>query len=138
MSDKVKKTLPYIIVNLTGAALAVLSYFFGIMTTPVGYVLVISFLPILLIRFLQLEFFAVIILVTILNIAAFIFIVHDKSIAGLIFAIFCGSSLGAFIGTLANYNFKYAKIVRLIFNINIWLCIGGFCSIYYIASYPLI
>ncbi|MDE5993056.1 MAG: hypothetical protein K2G87_08415 [Oscillospiraceae bacterium] len=135
MSDKVKKALPYIIVNLTGAALAVLSYFFGIITTPVGYVFVIPFLPLLLIRFLQLEFFAVIILVTILNIAAFIFIVHDKYIAGLIFAIFCGPSLGAFIGILANYNFKYAKIVRLIFNINIWLCICGFCSMYYIGSH---
>ena len=135
MNDKVKKALPYIIVNLTGAALAVLSYFFGIITTPVGYVFAIPFLPLLLIRFLQLEFSTVIILMIILNIAACIFIKHDKSIAGLIFAIFCGSSLGAFIGTLANYNFKYAKIVRLIFNISIWLCICGFCSIYYIGSH---
>ena len=135
MSDKIKKALPYIIVNLTGAALAVLSYFWGIMTTPAGYVFLIPFLPILLIQFLQLEFFAVIILMTILNIAACVFIIHDKSIAGLIFAIFCGSSLGAFVGTLANRDFKYAKIVRLIFNINIWLCICGFCSIYFIGSH---
>lgn len=135
MRDKIKKALPYIIVNLIGAALAALSYFWGIMTTPIGYVLLIPFLPMLLIQFLQLEFFAVIILVTILNIAACIFIIHDKSIAGLIFAIFCGSSLGAFIGTLANRDFKYAKVVRLIFNINIWLCVCWICTLLFAGSH---
>lgn len=132
MRDKIKKALPYIIVNLIGAALAALSYFWGIMTTPVGFIFMIPFLPMLLI--FKLEFFALIIL-AMLNIAACIFIIHDKSIAGLIFAIFCGSSLGTFIGTLANRDFKYAKAVRLIFNINIWLCVCWICTLLFAGSH---
>lgn len=132
MSDKIRKALPYIIVNLTGAVLAALSYFWGIMTTPIGYVLLIPFLPMLLI--FKLEFFALIIL-AILNIAACIFIIHDKSIVGLIFAIFCGSSLGAFVGILANRDFKYAKAVKLIFNINIWLCVCWICTLLFAGSH---
>lgn len=132
MSEKSSKA-PYIILNLVGAVFAVLSYFFGIMTTPVGFIFVIPFLPILLT--LQLEFFTVIIFVIILNIAACIFIIYDKSIVGLIFAILCGSSLGAFVGTLANRDFKYTKAVRLIFNINIWLCVCWICTLLFDGSH---
>lgn len=136
MSSKVKKALPYIIVNLLGAALSVLSCIFDIIGTPVGYVFMLPFLPaVILNKFFQLDFFAVIILAVIPNIAACILIIYDKSIAGLIFAILCGSSLGAFVGTLANRDFKYAKIVRLIFNVNTWLCVCSFCSLYYIGSH---
>lgn len=136
MSDKIKKALPYIIVNLIGAVLSVLSCIFDIIGTLVGYVFMLPFLPaVILNKFFQLDFFAVIILALILNIAACVFIIYDKFIAGLIFAILFGSSFGAFIGTLANRDFKYAKIVRLVFNVNTWLCVCSFCSLYYIGSH---
>lgn len=135
-SDKIKKALPYIIVNLAGAALSVLSCIFDIIGTPVGYVFMLPFLPAVILNKLgQLDFFAMIMLALILNIAACILIIYDKYIAGLIFAVLCGFSLGAFIGTLANRDFKYAKITRLIFNVNTWLCVCSFCSLYYVGSH---
>ncbi|MDE5740925.1 MAG: hypothetical protein K2H90_00585 [Oscillospiraceae bacterium] len=129
MSNKIKKALPYIIVNLVGAALSVSSCFFE-------SIAFIGFIGAIL--FLKFPFFPLIILITIFNIAAFIVIVgkvsDDNPYAGLIFAILYGS-LGALGGTLFNRDYKFKKAVRIIFNAHIWLCALGYGSIYYIGSH---
>lgn len=129
MNDKLKKALPYIIVNLAGAALSVSACFIEI----IAFGGMIGAIP-----FFKLPFFPTIILITIFNIAAFIVIVgklsDDNPYAGLIFAILYGH-WGALVGTLFNRDYKYAKAVRIIFNIHIWLCVWCFSSIYYIGSH---
>ncbi len=126
VNDKIKKALPYIIVNLTGAALSVLSCFFD----RIAIAGLIFAFP-----FLRMPLFPLIVLITIFNIAACIIAgISADNYAGLIFAILYGH-WGAFIGTLLNRNYKYAKAVRVIFNAHIWICVWGFCSIYYVGSH---
>ena len=105
MSDKIKKALPYIIVNLAGALISLLSLFieFGFIRSNI-------------INSLSLN-------AVLLNISA----------VGSILSILCGS-FGAFVGTLMNRDFKYAKIVRIVFNIHIWNCVCFSCSICYAVS----
>ncbi|MDE6709723.1 MAG: hypothetical protein K2J76_04460 [Oscillospiraceae bacterium] len=127
MRDKVKKALPYIIVNLIGAVLAVLSCFNGVIAVIVVFTVVIPSayiipLPVSLLIFIT------------LNIAAFVAVKKDKNAAGLTLAILCGS-LGALVGTLFNRDYKYAKAVRIIFNAHIWICVSEFCSVDYVGSH---
>lgn len=126
MSDKFKKALPYIIVNLTGAALLVSTFFIGI-TAALGFVAVSIPLGFIIPR-------PTLLIIIILNIAAFVAVNEDKNIAGLTLAIPYGS-LGALVGTLFNRDYKYAKAVRIIFNAHIWICVWGICSIYYVGSH---
>lgn len=126
MSDKVKKALPYIIVNLAGAALAVLSCFSGI----IAIVAVLALIPFVYIITLPVS----LLIFIILNIAAFVAVKKDKNAAGLTLAILCGS-LGALVGTLFNRDYKYAKALRIIFNAHIWICVWEFCSTYYVGSH---
>lgn len=72
-------------------------------------------------------------IIIIINILSFNVVLINISSVGLILSILCGS-FGAFVGTLMNRNFKYAKIVRIVFNIHIWICVCFFCSICYAVS----
>lgn len=127
MNEKTKKALPYIIVNLAGAALSVSACFIHMIAIIAvigagihfGYVIPIHLTLLIFIAF---------------NIAAFISVKKDKNSAGLTFSIIYGS-LGALIGTLFNRDYKYAKAVRIIFNAKIWICLWEFCSIYYVGSH---
>lgn len=122
MRDKIKKALPYIIVNLAGALISLLSLFteFGFIPFNIFYDAANIGLPSVFI-------------IIIINILSFNVVLINISSVGLILSILCGS-FGAFVGTLINCNFKYAKIVGIVFNIHIWICICFFCSIIYAVS----
>ena len=122
MRDKIKKALPYIIVNLAGALISLLSLFteFGFIPFNIFYDAANIGLPSVFI-------------IIIINILSFNVVLINISSVGLILSILCGS-FGAFVGTLMNRNFKYAKIVGIVFNIHIWICVCFFCSIIYAVS----
>ena len=128
MSDKIKKALPYSIVNLIGAALSMSSCFFVEMAFIGAFACVIPYAYCIYINPLALLIFAA------LNIAAFITVKKNKNAAGLTLSILYGF-LGAFVGTFFNRNYTYTKAVRIIFNAHIWALVWGFCSVYYMGSH---
>lgn len=126
MRDKLKKALPYIIVNLLGALISLLSLF-----TEFGFIPFNIFNGATNIAENMGE--SIFIIIIIINILSFNVVLLNISSVGLILSIL-GGSFGAFVGTLMNRNFKYAKIVRIVFNIHIWICVCFFCSICYAVS----
>lgn len=121
-----KKALPYIIVNLLGALISLLSWF-----TEFGFIPFNIFYDAANIaENIGESIFTIIIIINILSLNA---VLLNISSVGLILSILCGS-FGAFVGTLMNRDFKYAKIVRIVFNIHIWICVCFFCSICYAIS----
>lgn len=125
-SEKIKKALPYIIVNLAGALISLLSLF-----TEFGFIPFNIFYGAANIAENIGE--SIFIIIIIINILSLNVVLLNISFVGLILSILCGS-FGAFVGTLMNRNFKYAKIVRIVFNIHIWICVCFFCSICYAVS----
>lgn len=124
--DFIKKAYPFIIVNLLGAAAVLLTLYNG------GLFYALGFISLFVVLFVISGFGLVISLV--LNIAAFLTVIHDKNIAGLILSLF-GGPLGALIGVLANKDYKYAKVVIIIFNAYIWTIPWAVASVYYGGSH---
>lgn len=127
MRDKLNKALPYIIVNLLGALISLLSWF-----TEFGFIPFNIFYEAADIA-VNIGVQGVFIIIIIINILSFSVVLINISAVGLILSILCGS-FGSFAGTLMNRDFKYAKIVRIVFNIHIWICVCFFCSICYAIS----
>lgn len=100
------------------------------------------------------------VILTVLNIIAFRCIKKNKNISGMIFTLLLGTAglltvgmtsqsyaypvigffaVGAFMGTLFNREYKYAKAVRIIFNIQLWICVWLLVSylLYALGYYDL-
>lgn len=86
------------------AALGFNVFFFGILALRFAGIFVIAF-----------------------NIAAMITVAKDKPAAGLLFSLPFGG-LGAVIGTLFNPSYEYENAVKVIFSIQLWLCIWAVVS----------
>ena len=117
MSEKFSKT-PYIIVNLTGAILAILIVsntifeLFGIIIFACTYGILRYFIGeqgILLLLF-------------IINILSCVFVAKNKPPAGVALSVFWGS-IGALVGAYINDEYKYTKIAKVSLNAHIWVFI---------------
>ena len=131
MRDKVKKALPYIIFNLVGALISL-----AVLFTPIAWAVFVVMFPFLfiLVHIGLLDFGVIYGIVIIINIFAFAAVLNNKPDAGLILSYPFGS-LGATVGTLFKRDFKYANIVRIVFNIHIWFLVWCFCSVYYLGGH---
>lgn len=120
-----KKALPFIIVNLLGAAAVFQTFFSGEIFVVVG--MIGLFAVMFVISGIGL------IISLIFNIAAFLTVIHDN-IAGLILSIL-GGPVGALIGVLANKGYKYAKAVIVIFNAYIWTIPCAVAALCYLGTH---
>lgn len=72
------------------------------------------------------------------NIAAFIMVKKDISSNIIIVLSVLFGSLGAFIGTLFNREYKYTKVVKIIFNIQAWIFVCIVIPVFiYWFNYPI-
>ena len=117
MSEKSSKA-PYVIVNLTGAILAILIVsntifeLFGIIIFACTYGILRYFIGeqgILLLLF-------------IINILSCVFVAKNKPPAGVALSVFWGS-IGALVGAYINDEYKYTKIAKVSLNAHIWVFI---------------
>lgn len=101
----------------------IIQYTFIFFSNAVSFFL-IGAAAVLLIRFLT-------------NIAEFIMVKKDSSFIVIVLSVLFGS-LGAFIGTFFNREYKYSKAVKIVFNVQIWLfvCIVVPMLIYW-TNYPI-
>ena len=113
------KNRPYAAVNLAGAALILLTFFFeelaafGLATLLI-LAFIISFLPILLI------------ILVIINITAFFTIYNFKTVPGIILTVL-GGSIGAILAVRKTGNdFPANEAVKIIFLIKMWLALWLF------------
>lgn len=99
-----------------------IGYFYTSIITYIYYFSPIGFAAVLLICFLA-------------NIAAFIMVKKDSPFDIIVLSVLFGS-LGAFIGILFNREYKYTKVVKIIFKIQAWLfvCIAIPIFIYWFDS----
>lgn len=117
MSEKSSK-IPYIIVNLIGAILAILIAsntifeLFGILMFVGTYGIA---------RYLIGEQ-GVLLLLFIINILSCVFVAKDKPTAGVALSVFWGS-VGALVGAYINDEYKYTKIAKVSLNAHIWFFI---------------
>lgn len=113
------KNRPYAAVNLAGAALILLTFFFeGLASFGLAALLLAvimrSFLPILLI------------ILAIINIAAFFTVDNFKTVPGIILTVF-GGSIGAILAVRdTGDDFPAHKAVKIIFLIKMWLAVWLF------------
>ena len=113
------KNRPYAAVNLAGAALVLLTFFFeGLASFGLAALLLAvimrSFLPILLI------------ILVIINIAAFFTVYSFKTVPGIILTIL-GGSIGAILAVRdTGEDFPAHKAVKIIFLIKVWLAVWLF------------
>ncbi|MDE7289347.1 MAG: DUF677 domain-containing protein [Oscillospiraceae bacterium] len=114
MSDKIKKALPYMIVNLIGTIIFLLCSFIPQVTYVGFWAALITY------AFLQKWFTYVILIV--LNIFSFVAVIKNKPILGVLLSLPLGS-MGAFIGTVYNESFKCIKTVKVVSLAHIWLVI---------------
>ncbi|MBD5140321.1 MAG: hypothetical protein HDT25_02735 [Ruminococcus sp.] len=116
MSEKSSKA-PYVIVNLTGAILAILIAsntifeLFGFIIFA-GYGILISFIGEQ----------GVLFLLFIINILSCVFVTINKPPAGVALSVFWGS-IGALVGVYFNDEYKYTKIAKVSLNAHIWVFI---------------
>ena len=123
--DFIKKSLPFIIVNLLGAAAVLLTILGGEIFAAVG--MIGLFAVMFVISGVGL------IISVVLNIAAFLTVIHDN-IAGLILSIL-GGPVGALIGVLANKDYKYTRAVIVIFNAYIWTIPCAVAALCYLGTH---
>ena len=124
------KNRPYAAVNSAGAALVVLTFFFeGLasfgLAALILLVFMISFLPVLLI------------ILIIINIAAFFTVYNFKTVPGIILTIL-GGSIGAILAVRdTGDDFPAKKAVKIIFLIKVWLAVWLFVGflLYVIGLY---
>lgn len=113
------KNRPYAAVNLAGSALVLLTFFFeGLASFGLAALLLAvimrSFLPILLI------------ILAIINIAAFFTVDNFKTVPGIILTVF-GGSIGAILAVRdTGDDFPAHKAVKIIFLIKMWLAVWLF------------
>ena len=113
------KNRPYAAVNLAGAAIVLLTFFFeGLASFGLAALLLAvimrSFLPILLI------------ILVIINIAAFFTVYSFKTVPGIILTIL-GGSIGAILAVRdTGEDFPAHKAVKIIFLIKVWLAVWLF------------
>ena len=113
------KNRPYAAVNLAGAAIVLLTFFFeGLASFGLAALLLAvimrSFLPILLI------------ILVIINIAAFFTVYSFKTVPGIILTIL-GGSIGAILAVRdTGDDFPAHKAVKIIFLIKVWLAVWLF------------
>lgn len=114
MSEKFKKALPYIIVNLTGAILAILIAsstifeLFGILMFTGTYGIAVYLIGEQ----------GVLFLLFIINILSCVFVAKNKPPAGVALSVFWGS-IGALVGAYINDEYKYTKIAKVSLNAHI-------------------
>ena len=123
ISDFIKKTYPFIIVNLLGAAGTIITLINN------GILPYLNFPSIFFLPTIKLGLFGFLAV----NIIAYLLVAHDKKIAGLILSLF--GSAGAFIGVLSNKEYKFKKAVIIIFNIRIWIAAWIVAMIFYVGSH---
>ena len=117
MSEKSSKT-PYVIVNLTGAILAILIAsntifeLFGIIIFAGTYGILRYFIGEQ----------GVLFLLFIINILSCVFVTINKPPAGVALSVFWGS-IGALVGAYFNDEYKYTKIAKVSLNAHIWVFI---------------
>lgn len=124
------KNRPYAAVNSAGAALVLLTFFFeGLASFGLVALLLLvvikSFLPILLI------------ILAIINIAAYFTVYNCKTVPGIILAVF-GGSIGAILAVRdTGDDFPAQKAVKIIFLINVWLAVWLFVGylLYWVGLY---
>ncbi len=113
------KNRPYAAVNLVGAVLVLLTFFFEELASfglaaLILLAFIISFLPILLI------------ILVIINIAAFFTVDNFKTVPGIILTVL-GGSIGAILAVCdTGEDFPAHKAVKIIFLIKMWLAVWLF------------
>ncbi|MCH5349743.1 MAG: hypothetical protein J1E40_10510 [Oscillospiraceae bacterium] len=131
--DLIKKRFKdrlFIIINLLGAAVALIPVFNGIIYYKIGIFFSLM-LNVLSIFFIPLRLGILGVLAV--NIIAYLTVEHDKNIAGLILSLF--GSAGAFVGVLSNRGYRFKKAVIAIFNIRIWIIAWTVSYIFFVASH---
>ena len=135
------KSHPYIaIIKILGFLIALLCISLWYIIGDFGTLIIqyISFFFSDAISFFLIGAAVVLIIRFLVNITAFIIVKKDIPFNIIIVLLVLFGSLGAFIGTLFNQEYKYSKAVKIVFNVQIWLfvCIVVPVLIYW-TNYPI-